>query len=86
MGEATFGAKIDVPTPRGEITLTVPPATSSGKRLRIKGHGVKTKTGSGDLYVEIHIVLPKKIAAKTKQLVKQIEAAQQLEPRKDITW
>jgi DnaJ-class molecular chaperone len=86
LGEATFGARIDLPTPQGEITLTVPPATSSGKRLRIKGHGVKTKTGSGDLYVEIQIVLPQEIDETTKEYVKQIEAAQQLTPRKDITW
>lgn len=86
LGEATFGAKIDVPTPQGEITLTVPPATSSGKRLRIKGHGVKTKTGSGDLYVEIQIVLPREIDEPTKELVRQIEEAQQMAPRKDITW
>jgi DnaJ-class molecular chaperone len=86
LGEATFGAKIDVPTPLGEITLTVPPATSSGKRLRIKGHGVQKKNGSGDLYVEIQIVLPEVIDEATKELVKQIEAAQQLTPRQDITW
>lgn len=86
LGEATFGAKIDVPTPRGEITLTVPPATSSGKRLRIKGHGVKTQEGHGDLYVEIHIVLPKEIDEATRKLVQQIEDAQQMNPRKDITW
>lgn len=86
LGEAVFGARIDVPTPRGEITLTVPPATSSGKRLRIKGHGVKTASGSGDLYVELHIVLPKEIDEKTKTLVKQIEDLQPMTPRKDIAW
>ncbi len=86
LAEATFGAKIDVPTPQGEITLTVPPATSSGKRLRIKGHGVKTKSGSGDLYVEVQIVLPKEIDEATRELVKQIDEAQPLTPRKDITW
>ncbi len=86
LGEAAFGAKIDVPTPQGEITLTVPPATSSGKRLRIKGHGVKTKTGSGDLYVEIHIVLPTEIDDATRDLIKQIDAAQPMTPRKNITW
>jgi len=86
LGEATFGAKIDVPTPQGEITLTVPPGTSSGKRLRIKGHGVKTKIDSGDLYVEIQIVLPPEIDETTREYVKKIEASQQLTPRKDISW
>lgn len=86
LAEATFGARIDVPTPRGEITLTVPPETSSGKRLRIKGHGVKNRTATGDLYVEIHIVLPKDMDEATKKLVQQIDDAQPLAPRKDIQW
>ena len=44
LAEAALGAKIDVPTPQGTIALTVPPNTSSGKRLRIKGHGVRPPT------------------------------------------
>ena len=47
LAEAAQGAKIDVPTPHGTISLTVPPNTSSGKRLRIKGHGVQAGQPAG---------------------------------------
>ena len=40
LAEAALGAKVDVPTPYGEISLKVPPGTSSGTRLRAKGQGV----------------------------------------------
>ena len=43
--EAVLGAKVDVPTPRGAVSLKVPPGTSSGTKLRIKGHGVVPKDG-----------------------------------------
>ena len=50
LAEAAAGAKIDVPTPRGTVAVSVPPGTSSGKKLRIKGHGVAPKgEAPGDL-------------------------------------
>ena len=46
LAEALAGGKIDVPTPHGTITLTVPPGSSSGRKLRVKGHGVKAGKAS----------------------------------------
>ena len=60
LGEAVAGASVDVPTPSGTVSLHVPPGTSSGKKLRIKGHGVAPKSGAkGDLLAEVLIVLPR---------------------------
>ncbi|MCU0712901.1 MAG: J domain-containing protein [Pirellula sp.] len=57
--EAIKGAKVDVQTPNGTIALTVPPMSSSGKRLRLKGQGFRTSDGStGDMIVELLIKLP----------------------------
>lgn len=53
--EAILGTKITIPTPTGEVAMKVPPHTSSGKTLRLKGKGV---TGKGDLLVKLTIVLP----------------------------
>ena len=55
--EAVLGTKVLIPTPDGEIALKIPPYTSGGKVLRIKGKGVK---GRGDLLVSVSIVLPDK--------------------------
>jgi DnaJ-class molecular chaperone len=59
LSEATFGGKIDIPTPNGTIALTVPPCTSGGKKFRISGHGVPSpKDTPGDLVVQVRIILP----------------------------
>jgi curved DNA-binding protein len=58
--EAALGAKIEVPTVEGRVTITVPPGTSSGARLRLRGRGVKNADGSrGDQLCRVEIVAPK---------------------------
>ena len=86
LAEAALGAKIDVPTPKGVITLKVPPATSSGKRLRVKGHGVQSKEGPGDLYAIIKIVLPAKIDQESAELIRQLDQRQAITPRDELRW
>lgn len=51
--EAALGGKVPVPTPRGEVQLTIPPHSDAGQRLRLRGRGVD---GSGDLYVTLTLV------------------------------
>jgi DnaJ-class molecular chaperone len=85
--EAADGAKVDVPTPKGTITLTVPPNTSSGKRLRIRGHGVSAANGkSGDLFAEIQIVLPDSLDEETKELFRKISQQPAQQPRAKLRW
>lgn len=75
LSEALLGAKVDIPTPAGTVSLTIPPGTSGGRRLRLKGQGVKQRDGSaGDLYVVIQIALPKEIDDESKELIAQLEA------------
>jgi curved DNA-binding protein len=58
--EAALGAKIEVPTVEGRVTVSVPPGTSSGARLRLRGRGVKKPDGSrGDQLCRVEIVAPK---------------------------
>ena len=58
--EAVLGAKIEVPTISGRVHLSIPKGTSSGKTLRLKGKGVRSRPGAepGDELVTIRIVLP----------------------------
>lgn len=56
--EAIQGGKVDIPTPNGTTTITVPPMSSSGKKLRLKGLGIQSNQGKGDLLVELQIHLP----------------------------
>lgn len=86
LAEALWGAKIDIPTPKGKVTVTVPPYTSSGKRLRIKGHGVPFAENPGDLYVELQIVLPEQIDDATMDALKKLALQQPANPRAQLIW
>ncbi|MGA2798115.1 MAG: J domain-containing protein [Thermoguttaceae bacterium] len=87
LGEAAAGAKIEVPTPRGTVSVHVPPGTSSGAKLRVKGYGVTPKNGApGDLLAEIQIVLPKKLNAADRDALGEIDKHYSQEPRKDLHW
>jgi len=86
-GEAALGAKVDVPTPSGTVTLTIPPCTSSGKRLRLKGQGVQsTKGGAGDLIVEMQIQLPESLDESSQALVEQFADANPAPARTNLSF
>ncbi|HVR61132.1 MAG TPA: DnaJ C-terminal domain-containing protein [Polyangia bacterium] len=60
VSEAALGAKIGVPTVDGNVTVTVPPGTSSGARLRLRGRGAKKPDGTrGDQFCRVEVMVPK---------------------------
>ncbi len=82
--EAALGAKIDVPTlSEGEVVLSVPPGTSSGAKLRLRGKGVRNpKTGDkGDQFVVLKVVLPKELSEEARALYQQLAELQTSSPR-----
>jgi len=84
--EAAMGAKVEVPTLDGSTVLKIPPSTSSGQKLRLKGKGLinpKTKS-KGDMMVEIKIVPPPTKDIEVRKLLKQIEEKAPYNPRKDL--
>lgn len=60
LSEAVLGARIDVPTVDGPVTLTVPKGSNTGTRLRLRGKGVPAASGGarGDQYVTLRVMLP----------------------------
>lgn len=58
LDEAVLGAKIPVPTLSGKVQVTIPPHSSSGRVLRLKGKGLPSQRAHGDLLVSPRIVLP----------------------------
>jgi DnaJ-class molecular chaperone len=85
--EAAEGAKVEVPTPTGTVALRVPPGTSSGARLRVKGHGVaRSGKTAGDLYAEILIALPKPLEGSEIQQIREICDKHPQNPRADLRW
>jgi DnaJ-class molecular chaperone len=86
LGEAVAGGSVDVPTPQGTVALHIPPGTSSGKRLRIKGHGVPAKTATGDLFAEVLIVLPPNMSDFDREAIRAIDAKTPTNPRQNLRW
>jgi DnaJ-class molecular chaperone len=85
VSEAGLGAKIDVPTLDGTVTMTVPAGTSSGQRLRIRGRGIgKPGGGRGDQFVEISIVLPPKLDDESRELLKRLAERNPYNPRESL--
>jgi len=74
--EAALGGKITVPTLQGKIQLTIPPNSQSGQRLRIKGRGLPMKSGNGDLFAVLKVVMPPSTDEATKKLWQQLAEQQ----------
>ena len=79
--EAVLGATIQVPTLGGEpVKLKVAPGTPNGRVLRVKGRGVVTSKGEGDLLATVDIAVPSHVSDKAK---KALEAFEELLPEED---
>jgi DnaJ-class molecular chaperone len=82
--EATLGGKVRVPTLDGAVELAIPPGTNSGRTFRLKGKGLQTKGGAGDLLATVRIVLPERTDDEFKELMKQWRESKPYDPRKDM--
>ena len=84
--EAVSGAKVDVPTLDGTRTVTIPPETNSGAKLRIKGHGIQRGEEKGDQIVIIRIIIPKQLDDEDRKMIDEIAKKHPLNPRADLGW
>ena len=87
LSEAINGGKIDVPTPKGTISLTIPAKAKSGQRLRIRGMGVETASGEkGDLLAELLIQLPESLSEQQILLLREIDDGSKSNIRSELKW
>jgi curved DNA-binding protein len=78
--EAALGATVKVPTPSGAIDLKIPANSKAGKKLRLKGRGIPSKT-PGDLYVVLQIALPPADDEKSRELYRRMREEMKFDPR-----
>lgn len=80
--EAALGADIDVPTIDGAtVKLRLPAGTRSGRTFRVKGRGVVTPKGEGDLLATVEVAVPSKLSAAERKAVEALAAAGEESPR-----
>jgi molecular chaperone DnaJ len=84
--EAALGAKVPVPTPGGQVNLTIPAGTRNGQKFRLRGKGFPRLGGKGhgDLYVEAEISVPKKLNARQREAVEKLKEVWEEDPRKGL--
>lgn len=80
--EAALGTSVSVTTPGGPATVRVPPGTSSGRRLRLRGRGLPHPRGTpGDLFAEVRVVVPADLSAEERELYQQLAQESSFDPR-----
>jgi molecular chaperone DnaJ len=73
--EAVLGATIQVPTLGGDpVKLKVAPGTPNGRVLRVKGRGVVTEKGEGDLLATVEIAVPSHVSDKAAEALREFES------------
>jgi curved DNA-binding protein len=81
--EAALGANVQVETPGGQGTVRVPPGSSTGRRLRLRGRGMPNTTGSpGDLHAEVKVMVPPAPTERERELFEQLAKLSTFDPRR----
>jgi molecular chaperone DnaJ len=83
--EAALGTTLRVPTLDEPVSVKVTPGTPSGRTLRVRGRGVKTRNRTGDLLVTVEIAVPQRLSAEAAEALEKFAAAQDDDPRPTIT-
>ena len=82
--EAALGADVELATLDGDVTLKVPPGSSSGRRIRLKGRGFPSRKGArGDLYAEVRVAVPSKVTDEERELFERLAEISAFSPRED---
>jgi curved DNA-binding protein len=81
--EAVLGTTVALDTPGGEAKVRVPPGSSSGRRLRLKGRGMPNARGpAGNLYAEVRIMVPSRPTPEEVRLFEELAAVSTFDPRR----
>ena len=78
ISEAVLGGRVAMHTPMGRVMLVIPPSSSSGKQLRIRGKGVE----GNDLIVELKIMIPKNIDEESQRLIEEFARRNPIVPNR----
>jgi molecular chaperone DnaJ len=76
IAQATLGSKVNVKTiDSKKVSIRIPAGTPSGKRFRVRGHGVKKGEQMGDLIVEVEIVVPESLTEEQERMMREFAEA-----------
>ncbi len=82
--EAALGAKVEVPTLNGPVTLKIPAGTSSGRTFRVRKEGVRRDRGRpGDLLITVQVFVPPKLPKKARRMLENFSELYETENPRD---
>ena len=82
--EAALGARVQVPTLNGPVTLKIPSGTPSGKTFRVRNEGVRRDRGRpGDLLVTVQVAVPPKLPKAARKLLEEFRDRYETESPRD---
>jgi curved DNA-binding protein len=85
--EAALGATVELRTLHGTTNVKVPPGSSSGRRLRLRGEGLpESGGGRGDLYAIVEIEVPKELSSEQHELFERLASVSDFDPRRNRKW
>jgi len=79
--EAALGTKVRVPTLSGAVEMNIPPGTSSGQKLRLRGKGLGKGADQGDQLIRVMIAVPKYLSDQERDLWDQLAQTSTFHPR-----
>jgi DnaJ-class molecular chaperone len=83
IAEAVLGAKVEVPTVDGtRLSVKIPPGSSSGSRLRLRGKGIN----GGDQYIQLQVTVPSIKDERSRELIEEFARLHPQDPRANVQW
>ena len=76
IAQATLGSKISVTTlEKKRVAIRIPAGTASGRRFRVRGHGIAKDGQRGDLIIEVQISVPEKLTEEQERMMREFAEA-----------
>jgi molecular chaperone DnaJ len=82
--EAALGAQVRVPTLTEPVTVKVAPGTQSGTTVRVRGRGIETKKGTGDLLVTFVVATPTNVSGAEREAIEALAEKLAADPREHL--
>jgi DnaJ-class molecular chaperone len=82
--EAALGAEVRTPTTTGNVMLRIPRQSNTGDVLRLRGKGVKTRSGAGDELVKLKVMMPTEAEPELEAFLADWKPAASYDPRREM--
>ena len=84
--EAALGGKVEVPTLDGRVTITVPPGSSGGQKLRIRGQGIAKGAERGDQLCVLKVIVPGDLDDEDRAAIERLRDKRPVDARASVAW